>query len=72
MSDKMKIMQFRILSGPNYWSLQPCMQMLLDIGELEEQPTNKLRDFTNALQRLFHPFMNTAAVWVKAVDFSSG
>ena len=45
MSDKMKIMQFRILSGPNYWSLLPCIQMLLDIGELEEQPTNKIKGF---------------------------
>ena len=45
MSDKMKIMQFRILSGPNYWSLRPCIQMLLDIDELEEQPTNKIKGF---------------------------
>ena len=41
----MKIIQFRTLSGPNYWSLRPCIQMLLDIGELEELPTNKIDGF---------------------------
>ena len=45
MSNKMKIIQFRKLSGPNYWSLRPCIQMLLDIGELEELPTNKIDGF---------------------------
>jgi len=42
MNNKMKILQFRKLSGPNYWSLRPCIQMLLDIGELEDLPTNKI------------------------------
>ena len=42
MSNKMKILQFRKLSGPNYWSLHPCIQMLLDIGDLEALPTNML------------------------------
>ena len=45
MSNKMKILQFRKLSGPNYWSLRPCIQMLLDIGKLEELPTNKIKGF---------------------------
>ena len=45
MSNKMTINQFRTLSGPNYWSLRPCIQMLLDIGDLEEKPTNKIKGF---------------------------
>ena len=45
MSNKMKILQFRKLSGPNYWSLRPCIQMLLDIGDLEELPTNMIDGF---------------------------
>ncbi len=57
MKDKMKILQFRTLSGPNYWSLRPCVQMLLDIGELEELPTNKIdgfhERFTTALPTIY-------------------
>jgi len=53
MSNKMKIIQFRILSGPNYWSLRPCIQMLLDIGELEEKPTNKISGFYKRFTETF-------------------
>ena len=49
----MKIIQFRILSGPNYWSLRPCIQMLLDIGELEEKPTNKISGFYKRFTETF-------------------
>ena len=53
----MKIKHFRKLSGPNYWSLRPCIQMLLDIGKLEELPTNKIKGFhkrfTEALPTIY-------------------
>lgn len=53
MSNKMKIIQFRTLSGPNYWSLRPCIQMLLDISDLEEKPTNKIRGFYKRFTETF-------------------
>ena len=53
MSNKMKILQFRKLSGPNYWSLRPCIQMLLDIGDLEELPTNKISGFYKRFTETF-------------------
>ena len=46
----MNIEGIQVLSGPNYWSLRPCIQMRLDIGELEEKPTNKLDQFYERLK----------------------
>ena len=48
----MKIKYIRVLSGPNYWSLRPCIQMRLDIEELEDKPTNKISGFYNGLKTL--------------------
>ena len=45
MKNKINIIQTRTLSGPNYWSLRPCIQMILDIGILEKNPTNKIDGF---------------------------
>ena len=47
----MNIEGIQVLSGPNYWSLRPCIQMRLDIGELEEKPTNKLDQFYERLKK---------------------
>ena len=46
----MTIENIQILSGPNYWSLRPCIQMRLDIGQLEEKPTNELDQFYERLK----------------------
>ena len=46
----MKIERIKVLSGPNYGSLRPCIQMRLNIGELEEKPTNKLDQFYERLK----------------------
>ena len=47
----MNIREIKILSGPNYWTRRPCIQMVLDIGELEEKPTNKIRGFYGRLKK---------------------
>ena len=47
----MKIREIRTLSGPNYWTRRPCIQLVLDIGELEETPTNKIRGFYGRLKK---------------------
>ena len=47
----MNIREIKILSGPNYWTRRPCIQMVLDIGELEEKPTNKIRGFFGRLKK---------------------
>lgn len=48
----MKIEYIRVLSGPNYWSLRPCIQMRLDIKDLEDKPTNKISGFYDGLKTL--------------------
>ena len=45
----LRIVDTRILRGPNYWAREPVIRMLVDLGELEEYPSNRLPGFTDAL-----------------------
>ncbi|MEN3045288.1 MAG: cyanophycin synthetase [Candidatus Hydrothermales bacterium] len=48
----MKILEMRALRGPNIYHLRkPCIFMLIDIGELEERPTNKIKGFRENLEK---------------------
>ena len=48
----MRILEHRALRGPNRYSRYPTIFMLLDIGELEEQPSDTLVGFTDRLVAL--------------------
>lgn len=50
----MKIENITILRGPNLWSIRrmKLIQMRLDLGELENFPTNKITGFADRIQRL--------------------
>lgn len=49
----MKIIEHRALRGPNRYSLYPTIFTLLDIGELEQRPSNAIEGFTDRIvQRL--------------------
>lgn len=50
----MKILDIKVMNGPNYWSARrhKLIVMLLDLEELEEQPTNKIPGFLERLQAL--------------------
>ncbi len=50
----MKIVNLRVLRGPNYWSIRRknLIQMTLDLEELEEVPTNKIEGFREKLEKL--------------------
>ena len=50
----MKIIEIRAMRGPNYWSVRrpKLIQMKLDLEELEELPTNKIKGFKEKLQQL--------------------
>ncbi len=41
----MKILETQIYRGANYWAPMPAIRFLLDIGELEERPTNTIPGF---------------------------
>lgn len=51
----MKIREIRALRGPNYWSINrhKLIEMILDIEELEELPSNKIDGFSQRLQSMF-------------------
>ncbi|HZH95341.1 MAG TPA: cyanophycin synthetase, partial [Flavisolibacter sp.] len=50
----MKILELKVLRGPNYWSVRrsKLIQMKLDLEELESQPTNKIDGFRERLEQL--------------------
>lgn len=48
----MQILEHRALRGPNYYSRYQAIYMRLDIGELEERPSNKVPGLAEKLQDL--------------------
>ena len=48
----LRILETRTLRGPNYWSRQPVVRMLCDLGVLEQFPSNAIPGFVDALAGL--------------------
>lgn len=50
----MKVIDIKVLRGPNYWSIKrhKLIQMTLDIGELEQKPTDEIPGFYERLKNL--------------------
>src|SRR4051812_17927047 len=50
----MEIKSIRVMRGPNYWSVnrKELIVMILDLGELENYPTNTIDGFTERLENL--------------------
>jgi cyanophycin synthetase len=50
----MKIIEIKALRGPNYWSIRrgKLIQMMIDLEEMEQQPTNKIPGFRGNLEKL--------------------
>jgi cyanophycin synthetase len=50
----MKILEIKVLKGPNYWSVRrlKLIQMKLDLEEMEQRPTNKIPGFKERLEKL--------------------
>ncbi|NOQ91658.1 MAG: cyanophycin synthetase [Flavobacteriaceae bacterium] len=51
----MKILSINAMRGPNYWSVRrhKLIVMVLDLGEMEELPSNKIDGFRERLEALF-------------------
>ena len=45
----LRILETRVLRGPNIWSRTPAIALLVDLGVLEEWPSNKIPGFNEAL-----------------------
>ena len=46
----LRILDTQVFRGPNFWSYDPCIRMLVDLGSLEHWPTNTLKGFNDELQ----------------------
>ena len=46
---ELKILESQVLRGPNYWSYDPAIRLLVDLGSLEHWPSNTLQGFNDAL-----------------------
>jgi cyanophycin synthetase len=51
----MKILDIKVLKGPNYWSVRrlKLIQMKLDLEEMEQQPTHTIPGFRERLEKMF-------------------
>ena len=48
-SPDLKILEKRVYRGPNYWSYGPAIRLLVDLGSLEEFPSNTIPGFNDGL-----------------------
>jgi cyanophycin synthetase len=48
----LRILETRILRGPNYWAREPVIRLLVELGVLEDYPSSKLPGFSEALVAL--------------------
>jgi cyanophycin synthetase len=48
----LRILETRVLRGPNIWSRSPAIVLLVDLGQLEEWPSNRIPGFNEALTAL--------------------
>src|SRR5215216_1442186 len=46
------ILEARVYRGPNYWSYDKAIHLLVDLGSLEEFPSDTLPEFTDRLLEL--------------------
>ena len=48
----LRILETQVFRGPNFWSYEPCIRLLVDLGSLEHWPTNTLPRFNEILLEL--------------------
>ena len=48
----LRIVDTRVMRGPNYWAREPVIRQVVDLGVLEEWPSNRIPGFVDALVEL--------------------
>ena len=48
----LRIVETRVYRGPNYWSYEKAVHLLVDLGSLEDRPSNTLPGLVDELLRL--------------------
>ena len=51
-SPDLAILESRVYRGPNIWSYEPAIHLVVDLGSLEDHPTNTVDGFTDQLLTL--------------------
>jgi cyanophycin synthetase len=51
-SADLRIVETRVYRGPNYWSYDPAIKMIVDLGVLEDFPSNTIPGFVDGLLEL--------------------
>ncbi|HEX2032059.1 MAG TPA: cyanophycin synthetase [Actinomycetota bacterium] len=52
LSPDLRILQTQVFRGPNYYSYEPAIRLLVDLGPLEDWPSNTIEGFNDALAEL--------------------
>ncbi|RZL86215.1 MAG: cyanophycin synthetase [Variovorax sp.] len=50
--DDIRLLRLSYLRGPNLWTYRPVLEVWLDLGALEDYPSNKIEGFTDRLTAL--------------------
>eukprot|EP01036_Dinobryon_divergens_P050360 gene50360-67443_t len=50
--DDIQLLRINYLRGPNLWTYRPVLEVWLDLGQLEDYPSNKIDGFTDRLTGL--------------------
>ena len=50
--DDIRLLRINYLRGPNLWTYRPVLEVWLDLGQLEDFPSNKIDGFTDRLTGL--------------------
>ncbi len=50
--DDIQLLRINYLRGPNIWTYRPVLEVWLDLGVLEDHPSNTLPGFNDRLTRL--------------------
>ena len=61
-----KILRLAYLRGPNIWTYRPVVEALVDIGALEDCPSNTLPGFTERLSAWLPGLAASPTMWVLA------
>ena len=50
--DDIRLLRINYLRGPNLWTYRPVLEVWLDLGQLEDYPSNKIDGFTDRITAL--------------------
>lgn len=56
--DSVKIMSIKYLCGPNIWCDESCIEILINIGEFEKYPSNKIKNLYENIKNTLPTIVN--------------